>query len=132
MRDHDGKVLEMILNSHRRIRILHPLKPPRTAEDFSKLAEKNWLKKTKGGKRSRVSPATQLEDIPKEGNENGENTDQLPIIYARTENIILDPGQITVEIKVLLASILRKKIFFEIIFFFLAKQNIFWPNPQLK
>jgi hypothetical protein len=111
MRDHEGKMLEMILNSHRRIRILQPLDPPQTSKDFSTL----------NGRRSRSSRRKTLEASKENNNssqingiEDGEDKspqqmEEHPIIFARTENVIVESPQMTQEIKVEIVSIRVRK-----------------------
>uniref|UniRef100_A0A1I8BYA3 Lon protease homolog n=1 Tax=Meloidogyne hapla TaxID=6305 RepID=A0A1I8BYA3_MELHA len=99
MRDHEGRMLEMILNSHRRIRILQPLEP---SIDFSK---GNGRRKISGNRKANLK--TKKEEIlqPEEQQIQQPPEEKL-IIYARTENIVDNiPSQISIEIKVKMQAI---------------------------
>jgi len=98
MRDHEGRMLEMILNSHRRIRILQPLEP---SIDFPK---GNGRRKLSGNRKANLK--TKKEEMQAEEQPVEQQIDQPPeeklIIYARTENIVDNvPTQISIEITVI-------------------------------
>lgn len=93
MRDHEGRMLELILNSHRRIRILQPLEP---SLDFSK---GNGRRKILGVNR-KTNLKIKKEETPPEEEQPQQPPEKL-IIYARTENVVDNiPAQISIEIKV--------------------------------
>uniref|UniRef100_A0A914LLP4 Lon protease homolog, mitochondrial n=2 Tax=Meloidogyne incognita TaxID=6306 RepID=A0A914LLP4_MELIC len=102
MRDHEGRMLEMILNSHRRIRILQPLEP---SIDFPK---GNGRRKLSGNRKANLK--TKKEEMQAEEQPVEQQIDQPPeeklIIYARTENIVDNvPTQISIEITVKMQAI---------------------------
>ena len=97
MRDHEGRMLEMILNSHRRIRILQPLE---LSLDFSK---GNGRRKIfSGNKKANLKTKKEETQVKEETQgEQQQTPEEKPIIYARTENVVDNiPAQINIEIKV--------------------------------
>ncbi|KAI6203521.1 Lon protease-like protein, mitochondrial [Aphelenchoides besseyi] len=93
MRDH-GNILELVLNAQRRIRLLERLDEA-TDED----AKKNYSKLN--GRRTRRS--TREEKGAKRKQEDNETTEKQSvepqIIYAKTENLVMESVERTVELK---------------------------------
>lgn len=89
----NGKIMELVVNAHKRIRILEPLETE----------EKPLYKAT-----SRKVPLKKAELKKKESKPNNDEGEPMKkisegerkIIYARTENVIMDTFEKTQEIKV--------------------------------
>lgn len=102
-----GSVVEVILNAHRRIRILEPIietdiphiskiNGRRTGQQGKKMFLINDLNKKRKEKEENVLPPSDGANLSLENSK---------LIYAKTENIITDPLEKTIEVKVIFLEI---------------------------
>lgn len=96
-----GSVVELILNAHRRIRVLEPI----IENDAPHISKINGRRTGQQSKKSLI-----LNELNKKRKEKDEKTtmseeanvtlENLKITYVKTENIVTDPLEKTLEIKV--------------------------------
>lgn len=96
MRDH-GSYLELVLNAHRRIRILEKLEDVPTEEVTKSISKLN-------GRRTRKikEEKPKKRDIPEEAvpKEDSGKPEEPKLIFAKTENVTIDNIDRTMEMKV--------------------------------